>query len=316
MEGVRLLCALCDKHYKWQSHLNEHMWEKHGVCFACPECGSQFGKKQELYLHMNDVHETNMETCRMCEKIFKTFGLYKAHMKNIHNTLIQQKQINVKKCGFMTSSKYDLQNHILKDHISTMECNSGLAICKDCDYVTKRKDTLREHVQTKHQQNLFRCDECNFETFNPRFFRKHKSKGHDKMILKRKFKYVCFQCEFVVARPTLLRTHMLGSHNEEKYRCSLCDYKCEFIADLSNHMILRHKKSRHVCKKCKKVYESVEDLRKHQKSVHKQNAPDLCDGCKFVEFQFQCLGCGRGFCCNCIVDNFCAKCYTLRNEQA
>jgi len=25
MEGIRLLCALCDKHYKWQSHLNKHM---------------------------------------------------------------------------------------------------------------------------------------------------------------------------------------------------------------------------------------------------------------------------------------------------
>ena len=77
---------------------------------------------------------------------------------------------------------------------------------------------------------------------------------------------------------------MLGSHNKEKYHCFLCDYKCEFITDLSNHMILRHKKNRHVCKKCRQVYESVEDLRKHQKSVHKRNAPDQCDGCRFVKF--------------------------------
>ena len=92
---------------------------------------------------------------------------------------------------------------------------------------------------------------------------------------------------------------MLGSHNKEKYHCFLCDYKCEFITDLSNHMILRHKKNGHVCKKCRQVDESVEDLRKHQKSVHKRNAPDLCDGCIFVEFKFQCLNRGRGFCCFC-----------------
>jgi len=262
---------------------------------------------------MNDVHDANMDTCRTCEKIFKTFGLYKAHMKNIHNTVLPHKQSNIAKCGFMTSSKYDFQKHILKDHISTMECNSGLVICNDCDFITKRKDTLREHSQTKHLQSLFRCDKCNFETFNSRFFRKHKSKGHDEKILKRKFKYICFQCEFVVARPTLLRKHMIGSHNEETYRCSLCDYKCDSIADLSNHMILRHKKSRHLCKKCKNIFESVEELRKHRENVHK-NAPDLCDGCRFVEFQFQCKDCGKGFCYKCIVENFCGKCYTLRNK--
>merc|ERR1719481_178296 len=119
---------------------------------------------------------------------------------------------------FIPSSKSDFQKHISEDHFRKEDYNAGFLICSDCDYITKRKDTLREHFETKHRQILFSCEECNFQTFNPRFFRKHQFKGHKGNTLKRKLTYTCFHCDFSVTRPTLLKTHTISSHKEEMYR--------------------------------------------------------------------------------------------------
>ena len=141
------------------------MWENMEFFFASPKCGSHLGKKQELYLHKNYVHDANIETCRTCEK---------RHLVSMKLTWKYPQycasSLTIKHWDmwFYDVFKIWYSKHILADHISTMKWNSGLFICNNCDYITKRKDTLWEHLQTKHLQTLFCCDECNFETFNSR----------------------------------------------------------------------------------------------------------------------------------------------------
>ena len=215
-DGLWYACTQCERHYRRKSHLNYHMREKHEAGFKCTICDNKFSIKHELHHHLEDIHGCKMHHCSKCENMFTTLGGLKIHMTNIHKTVLEPsvKEENTEKCVFLGSSKEELYKHIVEDHSFNTECNAGYRACTDCSYITKRSGLLREHTQTKHEQILLKCDDCDLETFNPRYFKKHQLKGHTNKTKKRSRsnKYECVQCKFVVTRPSLLKEHALLNH--------------------------------------------------------------------------------------------------------
>ena len=49
--------------------------------------------------------------------------------------------------------------------------------CKQCDYITNRKDTLKIHIQAKHTQK--KCNECEYTTLSKHDMNKHKNTQHE-----------------------------------------------------------------------------------------------------------------------------------------
>ena len=172
-EGLRFACALCECHYARKSHLTDHIRSKHDGKIPCTLCDKKFSKTSELKNHLINVHTLQLFICSLCENPFKVLSNLKTHMRTKHGTVYEPLVKKEIKCDFLAANKEEFIKHTNEEH-SMDECNAGYLPCTDCSYITKRSDHMREHIKIKHEQILHKCEMCGLETFNPRFFKRHK----------------------------------------------------------------------------------------------------------------------------------------------
>lgn len=76
------------------------------------------------------------------------------------------KSIGCDRCGYSCYTKWEIQNHMQKQHLPRVEDPSILRVCPYCAKVVKGNSHLNSHIKTKHLMVVkFICDICPFKTY-------------------------------------------------------------------------------------------------------------------------------------------------------
>ena len=128
---------------------------------------------------------------------------------------------------------------------STETCKETTNKHQNCDKCNKsftKKDHLKTHIQSIHENVRYNCDKCD-KSFT------HKSS---------------------------LRTHIRSAH--KNVQCDKCNKNFSDIGNLKKHIQSVHENIRYNCDKCNKSFSLKGTLTKHIQSVH-QNVRYNCDKC-------------------------------------
>ena len=148
-------CQLCEKSFKYERNLNEHMKNIHTqkATFPCEVCGYEFSVKSTLKVHMRAQHgitESNSNilhkemkdfTCNYCGMVFQKSSNLKAH----ELTHINQEKFTCDQCGKQFTVKTSLIRH-LKVHLPVRDQYS----CEICNKSFLSKGSLGRHRNGVH----------------------------------------------------------------------------------------------------------------------------------------------------------------------
>ncbi len=252
-EGMREhKCQHCDKVLKGLWDYTLHLRYAHtGVLDEneCPGCAYRGPNKRSVKTHILRVHEKNYVPCPGCDKVFLDVAL-KAHIKLVHNR---------------SSSDEDFK--------CTVE---------GCNFETKARNTLWQHMKFKHEKHKFICDLCGKTFPYNALLKKHKDEFH--LGLKN---HVCDKCGKSFSEAHLLRQHVAQptcdylTKRDKTFNCDECD--SEF--DMLKAYIFHHKRVHgsfpsnvgevgptFMCDECPAVFLSDRGMKRHKEIKHEGKA--------------------------------------------
>lgn len=108
--------------------------------------------------------------------------------------------------------------------------------CPQCRYITDRKNNLKRHIATMHQE----CDkalECCGVVF------KNKASLRDHVLIFHSNGYMCRFCGRNFCRKALLKRHLTVHSGQKDYMCSQCDYATSHKSNLERHKKVHERQS-------------------------------------------------------------------------
>ena len=189
-----LQCEHCDKSFKSQRYLHEHGIRAHPnlvyhgqMKIPCEICGKLMSKANIKH-HMRRTHSDQIFICDFCGKEFKAEEFVQKHKVRAH--MSKTIKCTIEGCDRLFSSKSNMNHHkrschtvkqVLKRKEKRVVCDQCLKRfagsaslaghkaafhggpkqfkCKesDCDYEAAHKETLNQHIKTKHMNVMFEC---------------------------------------------------------------------------------------------------------------------------------------------------------------
>lgn len=312
-------------------HIAKHLKAK---AYACDKCEYKSDKASRLEAHCLKVHKSEppprrqkrtelniRKQCSLCGNLVKNLV---EHLKITHGQLKRYYCDKCDyKCYFRAKIERHLQRHIPKEFKSCFKC-------EQCDFrklillllkhslnkfvilETNRKDTLKNHYHTMHQQNRERketCLQCEKTFYNKSQLNTHIKSVHEKiknqlcnycgksfytikdlqMHEKRHFEKSekCQQCESIFYCKSDLRRHTKNMHTSPKIVCEFpdCGKKFHSNSKLNYHVKVRHQQVKeHVCKYsyCQSKFAQYNNLKRHIDTVHKaMRIKCIVENCKY-----------------------------------
>ena len=100
--------------------------------------------------------------------------------------------------------------------------------CPQCRYITDRKNNLKRHIATMHNE----CDkvlECCGVVFS------NKASLRDHVLIFHSNGYMCRYCGRNFCRKALLKRHLTVHSGQKDYSCNMCDYATSHKSNLERH---------------------------------------------------------------------------------
>ncbi|XP_033231820.1 zinc finger protein 257-like [Belonocnema kinseyi] len=178
----RHTCEKCGRTYKTKYHMNYHQKFECGVMpqFSCDFCNQLFKRKSVMNAHVRRIHhKTKSKTlnykCEKCSRSYNWLGSLTRHKTLVH--AVEKPQFICDFCGHKSNRKCNLVKHITSRHSQTFKSRNKCDICSRnylslsglyqhkriehaalkpqfncaiCDFKTKRKDYLSNHITAKH----------------------------------------------------------------------------------------------------------------------------------------------------------------------
>ena len=183
-------------------------------------------------------------TCTQCGDSFQSLGLLDSHMKKVHP--------DVSKSKYQPGPNDDVNYH-----------------CSQCDFVTRRKDNLKNHFSLHTGE--FRCNICNMNLAGRVALERHKlTRCHKDRATQETGLEVapsmtlsCKRCNFTSPRMDDLLSHSGSCHPP------LCCEQCQFQA-VTEYQLKIHLKS-HTnnwrCEICKVTFSNERNLKRHNERI-------------------------------------------------
>ena len=125
----------------------------------------------------------------------------------------------------------------LKRHSQTAHNNEEPVYCQLCPATCNGKENFSLHLYKTHGiGEIFRCDECNFESPVKAVYIKHLSEH----ISEDNSKKQCPKCEKVFKTKTGLNMHLKQHFDESLFSCLMCDFKTPQKLNLVKHCASKH----------------------------------------------------------------------------
>lgn len=101
--------------------------------------------------------------------------------------------------------------------------------CPNCKYLTDRKNNLKRHLSTMHENSLKLLECCNTIFANKSSLKEHVSQSHTTE------GYPCMVCQKRFSRKALLKRHSVIHDQAKTFKCSSCDYLTCHKSNLHRH---------------------------------------------------------------------------------
>uniref|UniRef100_A0A1A9WJ82 Transcription factor grauzone n=1 Tax=Glossina brevipalpis TaxID=37001 RepID=A0A1A9WJ82_9MUSC len=224
--------------------------------------------------------------CERCKLEVKNFNALKSHMLAEHNI-----KGYARCCNRRFSSRFLLLDHI-RQH-----SNPDSLKCEPCNRVFADRNSLRHHLQIKHQKDedkMFSCSRCPKKFVRMYLLRQHELVGHSDhknaclAVDEEIAKFMALRCELCneeAANFTALNRHMRAEHNSRGYvRC--CNKKFRERGLLVEHIRAHLNPACYKCEECSLVFPDRKSMRNHFLMIHQkeEDKPFVCSQCpnKFV----------------------------------
>lgn len=108
------------------------------------------------------------------------------------------------------------------------------AFCPHCKYSTDRKNNLKRHIVTMHQDSSKILECCDTVFKSKALLREH-------VLLNHRSGYVCKICKRSFCRKALLRRHLSVHNGQKDFRCPFCSYATSHKSNLERHRKIHSK---------------------------------------------------------------------------
>jgi len=147
--STKYQCDECDKLFKSNHNLKEHMKGVHIKSFSCPYqmCKiehKRFGHRRYLRMHIQRFHLKLHETCEFCKKMFYDKNSLRKHVNEVH--------LQVKPYACIMCQKSFARRETLDIHINTHGDKKDRIQfkCEWCGFNFAHKNNLQRHWRTAH----------------------------------------------------------------------------------------------------------------------------------------------------------------------
>ena len=197
------------------------------------------------------------------------------------------------------------------DALSIIKDDPVVVVKESCvDQVEVPKTDVVSHPE-RNEKNpmIFRCDKCDYSSFNKRYYTLHVSRAHGGKHFKcqtcgKEFAtstglrrhlvvhddakpYVCELCKFATKYKYSLSVHRCKylkskpCKNEKKsYKCDHCDYSSHSKGFVTLHTLRVHGERIFKCEVCELTFKSKQACQRHA-IVHNDIHPYVCSKCEF-----------------------------------
>lgn len=219
-------CDECPHQTKYKSNLTAHKGT-HNKSNECETCEKKFSAKQKLKNHQMQHKHGAFATkpaktfaCGKCEKSFSSPAYLKDHQRKIHD----EKQVKCGVCNKILKNRDSLQEH-LQTH-AKLECS----ICHKM--ITKYKMAL--HKRMHSAVNLFQCHLCNYSTKRKGNLGDHIERAHLLKQLADDSTKDDFD-NFELLAGLRLKHGIVAASCERQFKCEFCEKSFAYLKLLKQH---------------------------------------------------------------------------------
>ena len=156
-------CKFCDFDTADTKELDNHIKVKHAQSgFECTDCDKKFKSESDYSIHNKEAHTFN---CDLCSKTFSSEAMVSEHFTTAH--YVNSPFLCVK-CDHTFTTETDLATHIQTVHnnveVSIAPEDQRVLQCDFCDYQCRLNIQLKKHVENRHTNYQYNCEECSFGT--------------------------------------------------------------------------------------------------------------------------------------------------------
>ena len=142
------------------------------------------------------------------------------------------------KCDFKSKSKYYLAQHIKSIHEGIkFQCE-----VMGCNYEANIRTSILKHLKSVHEDVKFKypCDQCGYRARQKSNLQKHTQRKHKKEAKHKKFQCEVFGCTFESDSKQGTLRHIRSIHEGVNYPCDQCEYKANQKCNLKIHIKRKH----------------------------------------------------------------------------
>ena len=137
--------------------------------------------------------------------------------------------------------------------------------CENCDFETTSERGLNVHIKRKHtnmkaDKYPVECDFCEYNAKSESDMKFHLKNDHTAT----HSNFKCLDCDFYAYNDISVQVHQ-GKCHEDGFECGLCDFKTDSLETLNIHLTTCES---YECYNCNIRVHHISDVREHIKEKH------------------------------------------------
>ncbi|KAH8397784.1 hypothetical protein KR222_001426 [Zaprionus bogoriensis] len=222
------VCHVCNKAFRQQCRLNQHM-RSHvdEKLYSCEMCGKKLKHLRNYKEHMLTHTNSKPHQCVVCARFYRTTSSLAAHMR----THAEDKPYKCDQCG----RSYAAFDH-LRRHKLTHTGERPYA-CDQCDKAYYDSSSLRQHKISHTGEKAFTCEICGVGLSQKSGYKKHM------LVHSGEKPHKCPICGRAFTFTSNLNAHVRLHSGEKPFKCDKCMKAFPTQKRLNSHLRVHNKEA-------------------------------------------------------------------------